>query len=121
MLQDHRGVRNKQNLPRLDVEQVLAWADAHREATGEYPHGRSGPVRGVPGETWAIIHSALSKGLRGLPGGSSLAQILAERRGYRAPLTVERILAWADAHQAATGRWPTSWSSGAVRGEPGET
>ena len=121
LLQEHRGVRNKQNLPRLDVEQVLAWADAHREATGEYPHSRSGPVLGVPGETWAIIHSALSKGLRGLPASSSLAQLLAERRGYRGPLTVERILAWADAHHAATGRWPTSWSSGAVRGEPGET
>ena len=78
-------------------------------------------MRAAPGETWAIIHSALSKGLRGLPGGSSLAQLLAERRGYRGPLTVERILAWADAHHAATGRWPTSWSSGAVRGEPGET
>ena len=121
LLQEHRGVRNKQNRPRLDVEQILAWADAHREATGEYPHGRSGPVRGVPGETWAIIHTALGNGVRGLPGGSSLAQLLAERRGYRGPLTVERILAWADAHHAATGRWPTSWSSGEVRGEPGET
>jgi hypothetical protein len=121
LLQEHRGVRNKQNLPRLEVEQILAWADAHREATGEYPHSRSGPVRGVPGETWAIIHSALSKGLRGLPGGSSLAQHLAEHRGYRGALTVERILAWADADHAATGRWPTSWLSVAVRGEPGET
>ena len=91
LLQEQRGVRNKQNLPRLDVEQVLAWADAHRQATGEYPHGRSGPVRGVPGETWALITSALFKGVRGLPGGSSLAQILAEHRGYRGPLTVERI------------------------------
>ena len=121
LLQEHRGVRNKQNLPRLDVEQILAWADAHREATGEYPHIDSGPVRAAPGETWAAIQSALSKGLRGLPGGSSLAQLLAERREYRGPLTVERILAWADAHHAATGRWPTSWSSGPVRGEPGET
>ena len=121
LLQEHRGVRNKQNLPRLDVEQILAWADAHREATGEYPHAESGPVRAAPGETWAAIQSALSKGLRGLPGGSSLAQLLAERRGYRGPLTVERILAWADAHHAATGRWPTSWSSGPVQCAPGET
>ncbi len=121
LLQERRGVRNKLNLPRLDIEQVLAWADAHREATGEYPHSDSGPVGAAPGETWAAIHSALFKGLRGLPGSSSLAQILAERRGYRGSLTIERILAWADAHHAATGRWPTSWSSGAVRGESGET
>ena len=55
VLQEHRGVRNKQNLPRLDVEQILAWADAEREATGEYPHANSGPVRGAPGETWRAI------------------------------------------------------------------
>jgi hypothetical protein len=121
LLQEERGVRNKQNLPRLDVEQILAWADAHREATGEFPHGESGPVRAAPGETWAGIQSALSNSLRGLPGGSSLAQLLAERRGYRGPLSAERILAWADAHHAATGRWPTAWSSGPVRGAPGET
>ncbi len=121
LLQEHRGVRNKQNLPRLDVEQILAWADAQREAMGEYPQIDSGPVRAAPTETWAAIQSALSKGLRGLPGGSSLAQLLAERRGHRGPLTVERILAWADAHHAATGRWPTAWSSGPVQGADGET
>ena len=119
LLQVLRGVRNKQNLPRLDVEQILAWADAYKEATGEYPHADSGPVCAAPGETWAVIQSALSKGLRGLPGGSSLAQLLAERRGYRGALSVERILAWADAHHAATGRWPTSWSSGLVQGAVG--
>ena len=123
LLQDRRGVFNKQNLPRLDVEQILAWADAHREATGEYPQGDSGPVLGspTPGETWARVSMALYTGLRGLPGGSSLAQLLAERRGYRGPLTIERILAWADAHHAATGRWPTMWSSGSVRDAADET
>jgi hypothetical protein len=121
LLQEQRGVRNKQNLPRLDVEQILSWADLEREATGEYPHSDYGPVRGAPGETWAAIHSALVKGLRGLPGGSSLAQLLAERREYRGPLSVERILAWADAHHAATSRWPTAWSSGQVRDAPGES
>jgi hypothetical protein len=121
LLQEQRGVRNKQNLPRLDVEQILTWADAHREATGEYPQGDSGAVREAPRETWNAIQSALSKGLRGLPGGSSVAQLLAERREYRSMLTLERILAWADAHFAATGRWPTSWSSGAVRDVDCET
>ena len=121
LLQEQRGVRNKQNLPRLDVEQILAWADAHKEATGEYPHANSGTVHAAPRETWLMVQAALSRGLRGLPGGSSLAQLLAERREYRGPLTVERILAWADAHHAATGRWPTSWSSGAVQDASGET
>jgi hypothetical protein len=116
LLQERRGVRNKQNLPRLDVEQILAWADAYREATGEYPQVDTGAVRAAPSETWAAINTALSKGLRGLPGGSTLAELLAEHRAYRGPLTYERILAWADSHHEATGRWPTGWSSGPVLG-----
>jgi hypothetical protein len=37
-------------------------------------------VLGAPGETWAIVAGALFKGRRGLPGGSSLAKLLAEKR-----------------------------------------
>jgi hypothetical protein len=36
----------------------------------------------------------------------------------RPPLTVEQILAWADAHHARAGRWP-DLRSGAVPGAPG--
>ena len=35
------------------------------------------------------------------------------------PLSVARILAWADAHHARTGRWP-SCTQGQVHGTPGE-
>jgi hypothetical protein len=35
------------------------------------------------------------------------------------PLTVEQILAWADAHHARTGRWPTA-RTGPVPEAPGE-
>jgi hypothetical protein len=123
LLQEQRGVRYKHNRPRLDVEQILVWADDHLQATGKYPDSSSGPVRAAPppGETWAIINSALYHGRRGLPGGSSLSRLLIERRGHRGPLTIERILAWADAHHGATGRWPTFGSSGPVRDVPGET
>jgi hypothetical protein len=37
----------------------------------------------------------------------------------RPPLTVEQILAWADAHHACTGEWPTT-GSGPVPEAPGE-
>src|SRR5436309_357023 len=65
------------------------------------------------------------RGLRGLPGGSSLARLLAERRGVRNHLalpkmTIAGILAWADAHHARTGRWPGR-ASGAIADAPGET
>ena len=99
----------------LSVEQVLAWADRHRVRTGRWPHAGSGRVFGVRGQTWQAINQALVRGGRGLPGGSSLARLLEERRGKRnkahsPPLTVEQILLWADLHHARTGRWPTPLS-----------
>ena len=109
----------------LTVERVLTWADAHRLRTGRWTYARSGPVAGAPGQTWQALNLALTRGCRGLPGGSSLAQALAEHRGRRnqarAPrLTARQVLAWADAHRARTGRWPTPLC-GPVHGAPGET
>jgi hypothetical protein len=72
----------------------------------------------------AIDH-APARGSRGLPGDSSLAQLLAEHRGVRNKarpprLTWRQILGWADAHHARTGTWPTC-ESGEIREAPGET
>jgi hypothetical protein len=110
--------------PLLTVEQILAWADAHRERTGRWPASGSGDVSGVPGQTWQAVNQALVRGCRGLPGGSSLARLLEEHRGKRnkartPPLTAEQILAWADAHFRRTGRWP-SGHAGPVPDAPGE-
>jgi hypothetical protein len=125
LLAESRPVRNVHTLPRLTIEQVLAWADAYHARTGRWPRAQSGRVGDAPGETWSGVDSALFQRLRGLPGGMTLAQLLAERRGAPAiqtsrPLTVDQILAWADAHRAATGRWPVE-DSGPVSGAPGES
>jgi hypothetical protein len=119
------GARNRGDLPRLSERLILRWADAHRRAHGRWPSANSGPVDTAPGETWRAVESALRQGCRGLPGGSSLACLLAERRQVPNPkrlprLTEARILAWADAHRRRTGEWPTV-RSGPVAGEPGET
>jgi hypothetical protein len=111
ILAEYRGVRNKSDLPPLTTEQILAWADAHYDRTGKWPASKSGPIHGAPGETWSAVNAALGLGLRGLPGGSSLAKLLAEHRDKRyhlslPRLTVEQILAWADAHHARMGKWP---------------
>jgi hypothetical protein len=95
----------------LTVEQILTWADEHHARTGRWPRQRSGPVAVAPGENWNGIAAALRHGSRGLPGGESLALLLARQRGARntrcrPPVTVEQILAWADAHHSRTGRWP---------------
>jgi hypothetical protein len=92
----------------LSVRQILMWADAHRSGAGEWPKAASGPIPGVPGQTWNAINLALRDGHRGLPGGSSLSRLLARRRYQHRyqPLTVQQVLRWVDAHRARTGRWP---------------
>jgi hypothetical protein len=125
LLAGHLGVRNRANIPRLTPAQILAWADAHYERNGAWPKRRSGPLADAPGETWKAIDTALDQGCRGLPGGSSLRQLLAEHRGVgnRAglpALNLGHVLAWARAHYRQTGAWP-SHRSGPVLGGPGET
>ena len=110
--------------PELTVPQILAWADAHHARTGKWPGHRAGAVAGAPGESWRYIEWALRSGLRGLPGGDSLARLLARERGAhnrkdRPRLTVRKILGWADAHRRRTGGWPMVLS-GAIPEAPGE-
>jgi hypothetical protein len=120
LLAERRGARNKQALPHLTIDQILAWADAHHAATGQWPSQNSGPVQDAPGETWAAINSGLITGLRGLPGGTSLARLLDEHRPERLRLlTLEQVQAWAEAHRRVHGRWPAA-TSGPVADAPGE-
>jgi hypothetical protein len=125
LLAEHRGVRNRGELPTLQVETILSWADAHHARDGRWPKATSRPIAEAPDETWMRIHTALREGLRGLPGGLTLAQLLAQQRGVRnhkdlPRLSVEQIVGWAQAHQARTGRWPTA-GSGQVEEAPNET
>jgi hypothetical protein len=125
LLAKERGARNKKALPPLSVETILKWADAHKERTGSWPTARSGNVPNNSGEKWGNISNALIQGLRGLPGGSTLAQVLAEHRGMRnigrlPPLVEEQILAWAGAHYQRNGKWPSE-HSGPILDSPGET
>jgi hypothetical protein len=120
-----RGVRNPAGLPAFSEDQILAWADAFRARTGRWPRRSSGTIEEAPGETWGAVEDALIRGLRGLDGQTSLAQLLARHRGIRhrantPSLALETILAWADAHHARTGTWPTV-NSGPIPEAPGET
>ena len=125
LLIKHRGIRCVSYLPLLSIPQILAWADAHHARTGRWPNLHSGPIPEAPEESWKKVQSALVGGLRGLSGGSSLAQLLSEQRGLRNPqrlpdLSAPQILAWADAFRARTGQWP-KLDSGPIPEVPGET
>lgn len=129
LLAARRGVRNKKGLPHLSVPQIIQWADAYHATHGEWPQPKTKPsgIPGTNGETWLAVDSALRVGLRGLPGGSSLPQVLAQHRGVRnhadlPPLSVEQILAWADAFREQTREWPKQkhWPE-VIPGSGGET
>jgi hypothetical protein len=125
LLAAKRNVRNVKGLPPLTIRQILAWADAYHTRHGTWPTGRSGPIPRSRGQTWTGVDVALHAGRRGLPGCSSLAQLLAEKRGFRnpknpPPLSVEQILRWARAHRRRTGRSPTA-RSGIIPESRGET
>ncbi|MCH8053922.1 MAG: hypothetical protein IH895_07670 [Planctomycetes bacterium] len=124
LLEERRGVRNMQHLPRLTIKQILKWIDAHRKRTGRWPKPRSGAIPRSGGETWQSVQGALFIGLRGLRPGITLAKVLDQHRGVRnmgdlPALKVHQILRWADAHRKRTGKWPTK-HSGRVPGAPGE-
>jgi hypothetical protein len=109
----------------LTITEILLWACHHRAVTGNWPTKDSGCIIGALFETWIAVDTALRVGLRSLPGGSSLAQLLAEKRGVRnirdlPPLSVEQILEWADGYFQRKGSWPTI-ASGAITSSGGET
>jgi hypothetical protein len=108
--------------PQLSEDQILRWADAFHVRSGRWPRRDAGTIAGALGETWARVDNALKVGVRGLPGGSSLVRLLAQRRDLRnvralPHLTDKLILAWADAHFRRTGKWPNQ-SSGPVSEAP---
>lgn len=110
-------IRSVRYQPRLTVQQIMTWVDAHFKRTGTWPTVQSGPIPESPGETWGSVHSALVDRKRGLKRASSLPRLLSEKRGFRfksspySPrLTQQQILAWADAHHRRIGHWPHAQS-----------
>lgn len=125
LLAEQRGKRNHKRLPALTVPLILRWADEYHRTFKKWPNRASGSIDDSGGETWHSVDSSLKGGFRHLPGGSSLAQLLAAHRGVRnrrclPRLTHQQILAWADDHHARNGVWPAE-GSGPVPAAAGET
>ena len=124
-MQRRKRRRKRRVLPQLAEAQILAWAEAHHRRTGTWPNVSTGELYDDPNELWRGLDMDLRRGLRGLEGGTSLAQLLADNYGVRniknlPVLSISQILAWADAHYARIGRWPLR-GDGAIHGAPGET
>ena len=74
--QEKRG-----ELPDLSEGQILAWADSYYARLDRWPGTHAGPIPEAPGETWLSVEAALTLGLRGLHGHTTLALLLKEQRG----------------------------------------
>jgi hypothetical protein len=122
LLSRERGSRRQRALPNMTDEQILTWADAQFARAGRWPTREEGSIPDSGGETWMAVQVALHKGRRGLPGGSSLVQLLSERRGVHRvpPLSEREILRWAEAWRLRQGTWPTA-RSGSIPEAPRET
>jgi hypothetical protein len=125
LLEEYGKKPNRSAMPPLSNRKILAGADAYFARTGKWPNINSGPVAEAPGEDWEWIDQSRRVGTGHLPGGSSLLQLLARKRGVRnpydmPPLSAEQILAWADAHIQRTGKRP-KYDLGPVLDAPGET
>ena len=75
-----RSTPRKLLYPNLEIPQILAWADAYHTRHGKWPSRNGGAVPECPGNNWCAIDQALKKGVRGLPGDSSLAKLLQRHR-----------------------------------------
>jgi hypothetical protein len=125
LLDRERGVRNRKALPPLAEDLIVRWARAHRRRTGRWPTEDAGPISGTRGEVWYNVAAALMQGIRGLPGGDSLARLLERclsvpNPANRPRLTERQILKWADAFHTQTGRWPRA-DVAPIPNAPGET
>src|SRR6266498_2555357 len=97
--------------PSLTLDLILEWADENHRRIGRWPTSLSGKVFGTLNEKWVNLDHALRRGYRGLEPGLSLSRLLVKFRRVnnkpvRPKLTTRQILAWADLHNARTGRWP---------------
>jgi hypothetical protein len=56
LLARERGVRNRKSPPSLTLDQILRWANAHRQRTGDWPTYKSGSIPEAQEENWSKIN-----------------------------------------------------------------
>jgi hypothetical protein len=101
---------NRMALVPLTEELIRKWILDEFTSTGKWPNTRSGKVQVVGvDEAWQSLHNYLVRGGRGLPGGQSLTDVVAEVRrqaGLEVVLTEGLIKQWIRAEYEKTKRWP---------------
>jgi hypothetical protein len=83
LLTDHGLHRYFWRRRAMSIPEILDWADAYHARYHKWPKKDSGVIADCREETWKYVDTALRNGYRGLPGGSSLAALLHQRRGIQ--------------------------------------
>jgi hypothetical protein len=121
------GAPYKYRKDELTEDFISERVNDYKIRTGYWPKHTSGKVHGgADGDTWAVYHHSLSRGKRGLPGGSSLADLLDRRFGVtnyhnKPNLSDDLIIRRAVSHFRYTDRWPTQHSGVVTNGHPDDT
>jgi hypothetical protein len=122
------GYCNPANKSDISHQFIVDRAREHMHIHHRWPSAHSGIVcGGNPGDTWLAYDTCLTRGLRGLPGGSSLAKLLSESEiGYinrkgKPKLTVDFIQDRVRDHLIKNGTLPRSSSGPVAGGYPGDT
>ena len=102
----------KEKKPDLTEAIMIKAAKKRLDRTGKLPSASSGDDATADfgfSETWASVNMALRAGGRGLPGGSSLSQLLIEHglKDTKPDLTEEMIIEAAKTCLSRTGRMPS--------------
>lgn len=86
LLIKHRGIRSCAYRPPLKTAQIRRWARDYRREHRRWPTKTAGLIPKSDGETWMAVAMALSKGNRGLTGGTTLHNFLARpQRALKSP------------------------------------
>ena len=96
--------------PPLTEKALLNAMEAYHKGHGKYPAGKSGDASKYIGFkiTWGSLDSCLRRGLRGLPGNSSLLQLRQKHRmGIETPLTEESIVKAMKDYHEEHGKYPS--------------
>lgn len=125
LIAEHFGVRNATNKTDLTIDSIKRWVIDWYDMERTYPTLHSGVIPGTNGETWIVVDQGLRKGNRGLPGGSSLARLIAEHFGVRnatnpPKLAEVTIRHWVTDWSEQKGKWPNQ-KSGPIPDSGGET
>ncbi len=87
LIQGKLNIKNHMNLPKLTEEIIIEWAKLHLNKYKKKPSQNSGEIEFASEDykpiTWLAINTALDKGGRGLPGGSSLALLVEKYLGIK--------------------------------------